>query len=354
MRGMIIFLMIFVNTPGSWKYVFSPFKHAKWHGCTLTDLVFPGFLFVIGLSMSISFKKYQNRQTTALLLKIFKRTALIFGIGLLLNWFPFFHKHVGDLRIFGVLQRIALSFLLASLLLAYSKNWKFVTVCSIILMLLHWFILHQYGIGDPYSLEGNVAAEIDLILIGDSHMYHGFGPAFDPEGILGVLTGAAQILLGYVIGYQVTSREADNDTITLLVIIAGVCIALGLFWDKVLPINKPLWTGSYVIFTTGILAGVLYGLVRLIDIHKKDGWIFPFKVFGLNPLISYIISGVIVRILIYVIEIDGQNGYKWTYDNIFQTTFGDYGGSVLFALTVTGIVWIIAWLLYRKNIVIKI
>ena len=354
MRGMIITLMILVNTPGSWKYVIEPFRHAEWHGCTLTDIVFPGFLFVVGLSMSISFRKYDGKGWQALFLKITKRTALIFGIGLLLNWFPFFHKNIDHLRIFGVLQRIALSFFLASCFLLISKKWKFVSIVSVVLLLVHWYILDQFGVYDPYALNSNVASEIDLWLIGDNHMYHGFGIAFDPEGLLGTLTGAAQILLGYLIGYQVTSREPDNDTITFLVVLGGIFIALGLAWNEILPINKPLWTASYVIYTTGILSVVFYGLVRLIDINQKRGWTMPFQVFGRNPLISYVLSGVIVRLLIYVFKTEETNGYTWLFTKVFQPIFGDMVGSLAFAITMTTFIWLIAYALYRRNIVIKV
>ncbi len=354
LRGITIFLMIVVNTPGSWKYVWSPLRHAEWHGCTLTDLVFPGFLFVVGLSMSVSFRKYDGRGTGPILLKIIKRTSIIFILGLLLNYFPFFHKELSSLRIFGVLQRIALSFLLASLLLILSKHWKFILISTIGLMLLHWFILYQYESPDPYALASNIATQIDLFIVGDAHMYHGYGQAFDPEGLLGTLTGAAQILLGYLIGYQVTSKEVDNDTITFLVVLGAVLIGLGLLWNKVLPINKPLWTGSYVIFTTGILACVFYALVRLIDLMKKTRWTLPFRVFGLNPLISYILSGVLVRLLLFVFRTEDQTGYAWIYENVFQVTFGDYGGSLAFALSATGLIYLIAYVMYKKGIVVKI
>ncbi len=354
LRGLIIFLMILVNTPGSWNYVYAQMRHADWHGCTLTDLVFPGFLFVIGLSMSISFRKFDGKGRKKLFLKIARRSAIIFILGIFLNWFPFFHKNLAELRFFGVLQRIALSFFLASLFLLISKKWKFIGISALLLMLLHWAILYFFGGYDPYSLEGNIAGKIDLALLGDAHVYHGFGQAFDPEGILGTLTGAAQVLLGYLIGYQVTSKHVDNDTITFLVIIGAAGIGLGLLWNEVLPINKPLWTGSYVLYTTGILSLVFYGLVRLIDMHHKKKWGFPFQVFGLNPLISYIISGVIVRLLLFVFKTEETTGYAWLFEHVFQPIFGDYPGSLVFAFFITGIVWLIAWAMYRKNIVIKV
>ena len=317
-------------------------------------MVFPGFLFVIGLSMSISFRKYDGSGRSALFKKVITRTALIFGIGVLLGWFPFYYKHISDVRIFGVLQRIALSFFLASMFLMISKKWKFVAICAIILMLFHWFILYYFAEYDPYSLEQNISIAIDLFLVGDSHVYHGFGPAFDPEGILGTLTGAAQILLGYIIGYQVTSKPVDNDTITFLLILGAGLFGLGLAWNEILPINKPLWTGSYVLYTTGILAVVLYVLTRIIDINQKTKWTFPFQVFGLNPLISYIISGVIVRILLFIFKTEETTGYAWLYDHIYQPVFGDYLGSLAFALSVTGIVWLIAYGMWRRKIVVKV
>lgn len=346
--------MIIVNTPGSWSYVYPHLRHAEWHGCTATDIVFPGFLFVIGLAMSISFRKFDETKRRTLFMKVLKRTILIFVIGVLLNWFPFFHKNIEDLRIFGVLQRIALSFFLASMFLIYSKKWKFISIVAILLMVIHWAILYYFGNYAPYSLEGNISGAIDIALVGETHVYHGFGLAFDPEGLLGVLTGSAQILLGYLIGYQVTSQDVDKDTVTFLLISGAVGLGIGYGWSTWLPINKPLWTGSYVLFTTGILSLVLCALIEMVDIKKKTKWTLPFQVFGRNPLVSYILSCVIVRLLLYVFKTPDKSGYAWLYDNIFQVYLGDYPGSFAFALTIAGIVWVIAWLLWRKGIVIKV
>jgi len=255
LRGITIFLMIVVNTPGSWSHVFAPFLHAKWHGCTLTDLVFPSFLFVVGLSMSQSFRNLTVTNTNHLIRKITLRAGLIFFIGLLLNWFPFYLTPLSELRIFGVLQRIALSFFGAGILIVLLKKRNWLIALSVLLLLLHWSILYFFGDAQPYSLENNIGRYIDIWLVGEKHVYGGFGIPFDPEGLLGTLTGISQVLIGYLIGaYLFEHKQQLNKRMLHILFLAIGLFVLAKIWNLCLPINKPLWTGSYVVYTIAIVS----------------------------------------------------------------------------------------------------
>ncbi len=357
LRGMTICLMIIVNTPGSWLYVWSPLKHAEWHGCTPTDLVFPSFLFVIGLSMAFSMKSTLENSSFSkeLLLKITKRAALIFLVGLLLNWFPFYYKHISNLRIFGVLQRIAMAYFVAGIAMALLRKNGAILLTAIVLMITHWWILTLFGGSDPFSLDGNISGKIDLFFFEENHIYRGFGIRFDPEGLLGTLSSAAHIMLGFLISRMfLVGKKAESQIIWKIGIISMILLIIGIFWNPYYPINKPLWTGSYVFYTSGIVGLLLAALIWIIDILKFRRWTYPFSVFGLNPLISFVFSIVLVKVFLYVFKFDNRNLYSLTYKNLFQPLFGNYLGSFLFALVFTAFVWLFAFLLYRKNKVVKL
>ncbi len=354
LRGLTIFLMIMVNTPGSWTYIYAPLRHAEWHGCTPTDMVFPSFLFVVGLSLYLSLSKASGNKTV-LIKKVIKRAGIIFLIGLLLNWFPFYNKHITDLRIFGVLQRIALAFLGAGLciLLLRKKQWILVTV--LVLLLGHWALLYVFGGSNPYTLEGNIGRKVDLLLFGENHMYKGFGIPFDPEGLVGTISSIAQVLLGYVIaGYTLSGSIPTNKKIVSVAGLAVFLILTGWIWGFVYPVNKPLWTGSYVLYTSGIVTLIWVLLIWVIDLKKQERWAFVFKVFGRNPLISFVISILLVKIYIYIFRFEGSNLYSWSYNTVFQPVFGNYFGSFMYAFCFTWLIWLMAYWLYRKGKIIKI
>jgi len=355
LRGITIAGMILVNDPGSWQFVYAPLLHAKWHGCTPTDLVFPSFLFVVGLSMAISFSKLNLEKRSGVIPKVLKRTAIIFLIGLLLNWFPFYHKSIVDLRIFGVLQRIALAFGGAGLILGLGLGPKKILGVIVFLLLGHWAILYFGNTADPFSLENHVGRMLDVKLVGERHVYGGFGIPFDPEGLLGTISSIAQVLIAYLIGIELINKEKTSlSKIQLLGIVGLVFVVAAQLLNIVYPINKPMWTGSYVLFTCGILSLLLAVLMWLIDVKKFDKWTYVFKVFGRNPLISYIMSMIVVKIMITVIKIGDSNLYGWLYSNVYQSIFGNYLGSFLFALTVTMFVWLFAWWLYKNDKIIKV
>jgi len=343
--------------PGSWSYVYAPLRHAKWHGCTLTDLVFPFFLFAVGAAMSYSFRKFENKITPFAVKKILIRAALIFLIGLALNIFPF-KTPLSNLRILGVLQRIGIAYGIAALLYLCLNQTKLIII-SVIILAGYWLLMLGFGRGDPYAVETNLVRIIDLKIIGENHLWKGLGMPFDPEGLLSTLPSVVTVISGALIGRLIQSSVNLKSAVYKMLLIAASAILLGKIWDIFFPINKYIWTSSYVLFTSGLAALILAVLLWLIDVRGYKKWAFPFVVFGMNPLFLYVLSSIWVRIYIHFIKItapDGSviNAYKWLYTEIFASIAGNMNGSLLFAITHVFIFWIILLLLYRKRIFIKI
>jgi predicted acyltransferase len=362
LRGMTIAFMILVNTPGSWQYVYPPLLHAEWHGCTPTDLVFPFFLFVVGVSMFFSFSRNNSTLNKDSLIKVARRTILIFVIGLFINSFPQWMTDWSQLRIMGVLQRIALAYGLAAIIvLASSRKW--IAVWSIIIMLLYWGILYFFGDTDPYSLMGNAVRKLDLALMGENHLYKGFkydgqAVAFDPEGLLSSMPAIATVLLGYLAGVLI--RESKKQKVPLQLIVSGVVIAIiGYIWGFVFPINKPLWTSSYVLYTAG-LAAILFGiLIFIIDVKGYKGWTSFFVVFGLNPLFIFALSGIWAKSMWMLFRFEDATGNTvaasgWLYQHVFVPLAGNLNGSLLYAIAHVVFFWLIGYILYRYRIFIKV
>jgi predicted acyltransferase len=363
-RGLTIALMVLVNTPGSWSHVYAPFLHAKWHGCTLTDLVFPNFVFIVGVSMAFSLSKYTSRDNGLVkgpaFAKILKRTILIFLVGLALNWFPFFHLNVADLRIHGVLQRIALAYGLAASLcvLLSPKHWL---SAAIGLALLYWGILVLGAdTGQAFTLEGNFKRSLDLATVGEKHMYGGFGIPFDPEGLIGLISTAATALLGAFAGHIIRTQAAPFQAVKKLLMLGVALIVFGQLLNLFIPINKPLWTSSYVMYAGGIASMVLGLLLYLVDVKSWKGWTAPFVHFGTNPLIVYVFSGVVVRIMYQIIKWTTASGeetnlYSFLWNDVYSAYISPPKlASLLFALTVVYTCWVFAYSLYRKRVFIKL
>ena len=358
MRGLTLALMIVVNMSISEDKSYAPLLHAVWHGLTLTDLVFPSFLFVVGTALSFSLEKYQRLGQSAVLKKIFMRSALIFLCGYLLYWFPFFEfDKAGQLallplektRILGVLQRIALCYGLASLILHYGKE-RGALAFSVVALLGYWAIMAAFG---DYSLKGNAALKLDLLLLGEAHMYHGEGIAFDPEGVLGTLPSIVNVLAGYFAGRFVRASGAGFETIAKLMLAGALCLVVALSWSSVFPLNKKLWTSSYVLCAIGIDLFVLALLVYLIDLRKLTGWSYFFQVFGRNTLFIYLLSEVIQTIF-WIAHIGNLALFDWLFSNGFQWWAGDKPGSLAFALVFMLSCWLVGYAMDKKRIYIKL
>jgi predicted acyltransferase len=356
LRGLTIALMIMVNTPGSWAYVYPPLRHATWHGCTPTDLVFPFFLFIVGVSMWYSFKKYGRGLTAKGLQKVLKRTLIIFILGLLLNLFPYFNFE--KVRIFGVLQRIALAYG-AGALLCMSFDLKKLKYTIGVLLLGYWALLYFGSPDGMYALSSNVVRKFDLWLLGENHVYKGFGIPFDPEGLLSTIPAIGTVILGYVSGSIIERSESTLLAVRKLLSFGAVGVAIGLLWDTVLPINKPIWTSSYVVYTAGWAMVTLAALLYSIDVKKYRKWANPFVHFGMNPLFIFVFSGLYVKSIIYLVRIENGDdntisGYQYLYSEVFVPMAGNMNGSLLFAIAHIIAFWLITYIMYRKRIFIKI
>lgn len=382
LRGMTVAGMILVNNPGSWSKIFAPLRHAEWHGCTPTDLVFPFFLFIVGAALSFSFAKYGDGIDAKSIGKLIKRSALIFLTGLLLNAFPFYPtspdsalsfgenylNYIGSIRIMGVLQRIALCYLLGGALALWLRKPGKIAFGMAVLMTIHIAVLVIFGSGDPFSLEGNISGSIDVAIFGDKHVYHGFGKAFDPEGLLGVLSGSATVLLGFTIGGLIRKATNKSDAVAQLYTIGLLSLGAGVVMSIFIPINKPLWTPSYVFYAGGWSILMLALFIYFIDIKGREKLFFPFKAMGLNPLFAFVMAGVLAKTLGRVIRwtevvVTEDNTIKesvvsassWIYRNCCVEVLGhNEFGSLMYALMYVALFLLMAIWLYKKKIIIKL
>lgn len=352
--------MIIVNTAGDWTHVYGPLRHAQWHGCTPTDLVFPSFMYIIGVSMWFSFAKYGRQWSPSVGKKILKRTLVLFAIGLLLNKFPVFWKDLDTWRIMGVPQRLALGYGLGAVLALTLQRRTLLWVCGG-LLLLYWAVLWGYGVqgGHPYSLPDNAVRRLDLWLLGASHLYHGDGIAFDPEGVLSTLPSVVTVLLGWLSGELMSYRERQPSVLVRdLLAYGALCAAIGLAWGLFFPINKKLWTSSYVLYAGGLSMILLAFSVWLIDMRRwRNGAAFFFA-FGANALFAYVLSEALV-ISWYNLPCTAPDGQAthWQaciYNTFFRPLEGAEFSSFLFALAYMLLCWAVCRWLYVRKVFIKI
>lgn len=353
-RGMDVALMIIVNSLASGE-TYSPLLHAKWHGFTLTDLVFPTFLFVVGNSMSFTQAKYEAQGT--FWPKIIKRTLIIFLLGYLMYWFPFFvpdetgwHlKPFATTRVFGVLQRIALCYFIASVVIHYFKI-QGALIFGLFALIGYRIILALFG---DLTVEGNAGTLLDLWLVGPSHMYHGEGVAFDPEGLLSTLPACVNTIAGFATGIFLQRKGLSYETIAKMLMVGVVLILGAVWWDLMFPINKKLWTSSYVLLTVGIDLCILSVLIFIIDIAGKKNWTYFFEVFGRNTLFIYLLSEVFV-ISMYYIPVGDMSINDWIYVNLFQSWLGNMNGSPLYAIWIMLTCWVVGYWMDKKRIYVKV
>jgi predicted acyltransferase len=357
-RGIDVALMIVVNSLGSHSTAYSPLLHAKWNGFTLTDLVFPTFLFVVGNSLALSLPKYQALGASAVLSKIGKRTLLIFLLGILLGWFPFVRyndagewtfKALENIRVFGVLQRIALGYGLAALIIYFFKPAVVRWFCALAL-LGYWILLHLFG---DLSLEGNAVIKLDAWLIGTTHMYKGEGIPFDPEGLFSTLPAIVNVIAGYWAVQWLIKKSFSLESLLQLCFVGALLIAGSCAWDLVFPWNKKLWSSSYVLLTVGIDLIVLAFLSYVIDYRKKAQRTYFLEVFGKNTLVIYIFSGVFVKLLLLV-RVGDQSLYSWAFETLIASWLGRYHGSGVFGVLIMLFCWVIGWWMDKKKIYIRV
>lgn len=360
-RGMTICFMIIVNTPGNGATTFAPLQHAAWNGFTPTDLVFPSFLFAVGNAMSFVMAKWENLPTSAVLTKILKRTAIIFLLGFLMYWFPFVKWNgteitafpISETRVFGVLQRIGLAYGLASLLIYFLKPRR-TYILSIFLLLAYWAILYTFGdAADPLSLEGNAVLKLDRWLLGDAHLYHGEGVAFDPEGLLSTLPAIVNVVIGYWAGDWIRRKGQSWETLTIL-LLTGAALMFGAFcWNSGFPVNKKLWTSSFVLLTTGIDCILIAAIMYVIDFRQRTSWTGFFTVLGKNPLSIYLLSELLVIILFLLRTSSGTPYFKAIYETAFSWIGGNWG-SLAFAICYMLLCWSVGWWMDKRKIYIRV
>lgn len=359
LRGMTICFMIIVNTPGTGATPFAPLLHAAWHGFTPTDLVFPTFLFVVGNAMSFSMPKYKLQGNGSVLGKIFKRTAIIFLLGYLMYWFPFFREVKGggyeffpirDTRILGVLQRIALAYCFASLMIHFLSR-KTVWALSAIFLIGYWIILY---VGGDYSMTGNAGHKLDLILFGESHLYHGEGVAFDPEGFLSTIPAIVNVVVGYYAGVFIQKNGNNFETVARLMITGFGFLCIAYFWDFVFPINKKLWTSPFVLYTVGLDLVIIGILIFVVEIKAITKGTYFFQVFGKNPLFIYLLSEVLAIILFTVKTNPKTSLFNSINNTVFQKILPGAWGSLLFALCYMLTCWLVGYWMDKKKIYVRV
>jgi predicted acyltransferase len=365
-RGMTVCFMIIVNTPGNGATTYTPLHHAQWHGFTPTDLVFPSFMFAAGNAIVFALNKWYGLSNKVLLINIFKRTLIIFLLGFLMYWFPFVHwnGHGGvdfnsfaDTRVFGVLQRIALGYCVAALMIRYLK-FNTVIRLSILFLVVYQLILLLFSDGtDPYNMLTNAGNKLDMWLLGNRHLYHGEGVAFDPEGLLSTLPAIANVTFGYAAGKWIKENGKTYEGLAKLLLAGIVCVLIALSWDWFFPINKKLWTGSFVLLTVGIDCIILSMLIYVIDFLKRTRWTHFFEVFGKNPLFIYLVSELGATLLyfftVHISTTKTITVFNWLYIKIFQHA-GDYFGSFLFAISFMLCCWLVGYLLDRRKIYVRV
>ncbi|WP_348729114.1 heparan-alpha-glucosaminide N-acetyltransferase domain-containing protein [Rheinheimera texasensis] len=349
LRGLAIALMILVNTPGSWSHVYSPLLHASWDGFTFADIVFPGFLFVVGAAMAFSLK--DSRLSSAVVAKIAKRALLMFGCGLLLNFLS--HPDLATLRIPGVLQRIALCYALAALLvLSLPKRGLW---AAVLLLLGGYFALLQLSPA-PFSLEQNIVRTLDLAVFGTAHVYQGFGVAFDPEGLLSTLPATVNVLLGYLVATGLKGK-APLQAVRDLAAFGAVLVLLALAGHWLWPVNKALWSGTYVALSSGLLLWLLAALVYLVDIRKATKLTEPLRIYGTNPLFIYMLSwmfSVATGRWLSWSTADGTQSVAGLLYTALSSLLPLQAASLVFALLHVVLFWALSLWLYRRQIFIKL
>ena len=389
LRGMTVAGMVLVNNPGTWSHIFPPLRHAAWAGCTPTDLVFPFFLFVVGAAMAFSFAKYEEGLNKKSIVKLLRRGLIIFLVGLALNAFPFITfplnpdlsvwqnivEKFSNLRILGVLQRIALSYVLGGFIALWLKTPKKILAGMGVLIVLEWIILLLIGDSSAplvngakgaLSLAGQGAGDVDikffnlLGLTGENHVYHGDGIPFDPEGFVGVISSAATVLFGFLIGNLCRKGSDKIDTVAKLFVIGMLSLGVAMILSIWLPIIKKIWTGSYVLYAGGWAILMLALFIYFIDVKKKDKLFAPFKALGMNPLFAFVMAALFAKILgRMIVWQSGDTKYSvlsWFFKKVCCPIFGGSNefSSLFFALCYVAVFTLMAWILYKKKIVIKI
>lgn len=384
-RGMTVAGMLLVNNPGSWGAIYPPLAHAEWHGWTPTDLIFPFFLFIVGITtqLSLGARRAQGAGDGAILGALLRRGGMIFLLGLALSAFPFFQwgeiRGLPDasfvdrvayrfehLRIMGVLQRIGLAYIVAGLL-TFRTTLKQQVVILAVILYGYWIAMTVlpvpgtdtiglFLLGEPgHTLD----AWLDRVILTPAHLWAGGGGLRDPEGLLSTLPAAGTVMLGNFAGRWIGQREHGlAERLNGLFAAGALAMMLGLMWHWGFPINKSLWTSSYVLFTGGMAAVVLATIMWIVDVHRYGGWTKPFVIYGVNPMLAFLGSGLMARMIysILKVEVDGRPVplQRAIYDAAFASWLAPRNASLAFALAFVGFWLAILWVAWRRNFIFKV
>ena len=372
LRGITIAGMLLVNNPGTWSHIYAPLEHAEWIGLTPTDLVFPFFMFVMGVSMYFSLSKFHFEFSSKVFVKILKRTIILFLIGWMVQWFGmwlrglydpeshFFDKMFGNLRILGVFQRLALVYFFGSMIAVLFKT-KFIPWIIGTLLVAYALIL-GFGNGYEFSLD-NILSRVDCTVLGEQHMYHeeayGTKLALDPEGLLSTLPCIAHVLIGFMVGKCISTVKDNRNRIVEIAVWGALMLLVGWLLQYGIPCSKKAWTSTYVLITCGMAACILAMLIYAIDIKGHNRWCRFFQAFGVNPLFCYLV-GTILSIVFGALRLgtnaagDTVSIHTLIHDGCKAVTWSPEAASCLYAITFVLITWCFGYILYKKKIYIKI
>lgn len=379
-RGLTVALMILVNNPGNWAHIHPPLRHAAWHGWTPTDLVFPFFLFIVGAAMALSFARRSGAGATRadLTRKLAGRAAVIFACGLFLNGFPFglplspeaatgfvpadIGGSLATLRIMGVLQRIALAYGAAALIVVLLPGTRARVAAALVLVALYEVLMRLplaagWGAGS-FALADNFARLVDLRVLGEAHVWRIGGLPFEPEGLVATLPAVVTVLLGFAAGGLLRDGRPLPVRLRALLVAGIAGTAVGLLLGRIEPVNKQLWTVSYAVLMAGLATLVLVLCLWMLDVHNWRRGNRPAVVFGLNPLVAFLGSGLLARVM-GLVRVDGGDGATvslrhWIYTHLCVPVAGPVNGSLLYALANVGFWLAVLWWLERRGIRVKV
>jgi predicted acyltransferase len=356
-RGATVAAMLLVNNPGTWSAVYDPLEHAAWHGWTPTDLIFPFFLFIVGVSMAFSVlpRLEAGDAPGGLFARAAKRSAILVLLGLLLTAFPYYNLDLAHLRLPGVLQRIGLAFLLASVVVLFTRHRTQIGITAA-LLLGYWAAMMLvpvpgYGAGN-LSKDGNLAAYVDRAVLGTDHLWKS-AKTWDPEGLLSTLPAVATVLLGVFAGRWMRSARSPADRLVGLFLAGTAAVTLGWMWNEVFPINKALWTSSYVLLTAGLALHALAVCYWMVDVRGWRRWSTPFVWFGMNAIAAFFLSGIVARLL-GMIKPGGVALKQRIFDAAFDSWLPAHDASLAFALCFVALFTGLMGLMYRRQLFIKV
>lgn len=384
-RGMTVAGMLLVNNPGTWSAIYPPLKHAPWDGWTPTDLIFPFFLFIVGITTELSLRVRRERgdDDGAILRQIFRRAALIFLFGLTLSAFPFYTwAPIADmpdaafldrvvhrfehLRILGVLQRIGLAYLCGALL-TFRTNWKQQIGIIAALLFGYWALMTlvpvpDTGVAGRFVLdkpEQLLSAWLDRTVLGLNHLYSGT-KTWDPEGLLSTVPAIGTMMLGTFAGRWISEQERPlTERLAAMFAVGALLMSAGLVWNWCFPINKSIWSSSYVLFTAGMGGVSLATCLWIIDVCKLRRWTFPFVVYGMNPMLAFLGSGLMARLTVSVLTLDAGDGTRISVQGlVFKQFYASWlpprEASFAYAMSFVTVWFLLLWAAWKRGIVLKV